>query len=132
VGNFTDVMPITGGQCPAGYEVVNNAQGDNTTEILAFLPELNQNLKLYRDDGFDAISVRMLFGCFDNAPTDRNYAGGVGYLSSGRTTNCDGGGNVDVYLLAQRPEGQVSEPGSMGLFGLAVGGLAWFSRRRKR
>ena len=126
----TNVIPITGGQCPSGYQNVNNASGDNTTEILAFLPELNSNLEKYRNDGFDAISVRMLFGCFGG--TDSKS--GQGYLSGGQTTNCDGGGNVDVYLLAGQvmPDNKVPEPGLLALFGMAMGGLAWTSRRKAK
>lgn len=137
-GSVTDVMPIATGQCPAGYETVNNAQGDNSSEILAFLPELNAGLEGFMENGFDSISVRMMFGCFDNNPLDRNgnpdknYKGGIGYLSSGATANCDGGGNVDVYLLANMPNDTppLPEPGTLALLGLGLAGLAWASRRR--
>ena len=129
-GVVTNVLPITGGQCPAGFDNVNNASGDSTTEILAFLPELNTGLKGYLFQGYDAISVRMLFGCFGG--TDKQS--GRGYLSAGQTTNCDGGGNVDAYLLAGQPmpDNPVPEPGTLALFGLALGGLAWSTRRKVR
>lgn len=128
-GVVTDVIPITGGSCPAGYGTVNNTTGTSTTEILAFLPELNSNLEAYRDLGYDTISVRMLFGCFDKVGDPKS---GVGYLSGGSTSNCDGGGNVDVYLLAgQLAPQQVPEPQSLALFGLALGALACISRRRR-
>lgn len=128
-GNVIDVQPITSGQCPSGYETVNNAQGDNSTEILAFLPELNASLEAYRDQGYDTVSVRMLFGCFGG--TDPKS--GQGYLNSGTTTQCDGGGNVDVYLLANAPlkSPPIPEPGTIALTGLALAGLGWASRRRK-
>lgn len=137
-GVVVDVQPITGGQCSqfgADYETVNNAQGDNSTEILAFLPELNDNLEKYRDqDGFDAISVRMLFGCFGGA----DPKAGQGYLNSGATTNCDGGGNVDVYLLANvpmeapPPPPPVPEPHILALLGLGLVAMGVSSSRRRR
>ena len=128
-GMVTAVTSVAGGQCPDGYDdYVNNATGDNTTEILAFLPELNANLEAYLSDGFDTISVRMLFGCFGG--TDPKA--GSGYLSDGQTTNCDGGGNVDVYLLAGQPipDNHTPEPGSISLIGAALVLLGWTSHLR--
>jgi len=118
-GVVVDVKPITGGQCPAGYESVNNATGDNTTEIIAFLPELNANLEAYLAQGFDTLSVRMLFGCFGG--TDSKS--GQGYLADGSsTTDCDGGGNVDVYLMAAGTgtPNDVPEPGILSLLAMSL------------
>ena len=127
-GNVTDVVPTATGDCPAGYESVNNATGDSSTEIIGFLPELNANLETFAGMGFDAISVRMLFGCFDKAGDNKS---GAGYLSGGSTVNCDGGGNVDVFLMAGAPQAtDLPEPGALVLIGSALLGLAASRRRR--
>lgn len=126
-GNIvTDVVPTTTGNCPDGtYSTVNNATGTSTTEIIAFLPELNAGLEGFAADGYDTISVRMLFGCFDSGGNS-----GVGYLSGGSTTQCESGGAVDVYLLAGAPMNQAPEPGSLALVGLALLGAGAGARRR--
>ena len=64
------ILPITGGQCPAGYNVhIDNAQSTADTEIVAFMPELNTGLEGFLALGYDTISVRMLFGCFGRNST---------------------------------------------------------------
>ena len=129
---ITDVIALPRGPCPAGYDTVNNAQGDNTTEIVAMLPALNANLENWFASGYDTISVRMLFGCFDNNAAT-NSKDGKGYLGdNSKTTQCDGGGNVDIYLLASGgTPTDIPNPGGLALvaLGLLCSGLV--SRRRQ-
>lgn len=134
--NILPILPISGGQCPAGYETaIDNAQSTSDTEIFAFIPELNENLLAFSGAGYDVISARILFGCFGGTPGG-SFQPGIGYLSDestgGATTNCEGGGFGDVYLLAgQVMTTQMPEPGSLALLGLGLWAACW-SRSRLR
>ncbi|OZG70175.1 hypothetical protein BTA51_27255 [Hahella sp. CCB-MM4] len=130
------ILPIPGGQCPAGYETaIDNAQSTSDTEIFAFLPELNAMLEALLAQGYDTISTRMLFGCFGGT-AGGDFQPGLGYLedegNGGETTNCETGGFADVYLLAGAPmdETDVPSPATLALFGLALAGIG-FRRKLK-
>lgn len=126
------ILPISGGQCPAGYEEsTNNAQSTNSAEIVAFLPELNDSLEKYLGLGYDTISVRMLFGCFGGTARG-DFKPGIGYLANdGATTQCENGGYGDVFLVAGAPENRVPEPGSLTLIAVALLTLGVVTARRE-
>jgi hypothetical protein len=132
------ILPIPGGQCPAGYELaLNNAQSTSTTEIFAFLPELNARLEFYLAQGYDVISTRVLLGCFGGT-AGGSFNPGIGYLSDeatgGATTDCENGGFADIFLLAGAPTTfLVPEPQTVTLFGLGLLGIvAVVAMRRRR
>jgi hypothetical protein len=127
------ILPISGGQCPAGYDVhIDNAQSTSDTEIVAFMPELNAGLEGFLALGYDTVSVRMLFGCFGGTPQG-DFQPGVGYLADGgATTQCESGGYGDVYLLAGSPMNRTPEPGSLALLSIAALGLGFGLRRKAR
>lgn len=121
-----------GGTCPAGtattgplLETIDNSQGTENAEFLAFLPELNANLENYIAAGYDTISVRLLFGCFGGTAAGN----GQGYLSdNGQTTNCDSGGFGDVFVIAGAPY-ETPEPTSLALAALGLLGTLALRRR---
>jgi len=129
------ILPISGGNCPSGYEVkIDNAQSTSDTEIVAFMPELNDGLEGFLAAGYDTVSVRMLFGCFGERSTGKKP--GIGYLADeangGATNQCESGGFPDVFLLAGAPENQTPEPGSLVLIAAAFLGLGLASKGTKR
>lgn len=127
------ILPQPGGSCPPGYEIsIDNAKATDSTEIVAFMPELNEGLEGFLADGYDTISVRMLFGCFGGTPRG-SFNPGIGYLEgSGATNQCESGGYGDVFLIVGAPEHQVPEPGSLVLMALALLGIGFGSKRFAR
>lgn len=126
------ILPISGGQCPAGYELaLNNAQSTATTEIAAFIPDLNSGLEGFLAEGYDTVSARMMFGCFGNASTGKKP--GLGYLADDTqgTNNCENGGYADVFLMAGAPMNKVPEPGILGLMAVSLLGFVAATSRRK-
>lgn len=130
------ILPIPGGQCPAGYETaVDNAQSTADTEIFTFLPELNAMLESYLLAGYDTLSTRVLLGCFGGTPAG-SFNPGIGYLSDeGTTDNCGGGGFADIFLLAgdlTEVPPEVPEPPVLALIGVAAAGLFWRRRSTRK
>ncbi len=123
-----------GGSCPAGttstgplIETIDNSQGTENAEFLAFLPELNDSLESFIGAGYDTISVRLLFGCFGGT----KKGNGAGYLSDGgATTNCDSGGFGDVFLLAGSEMYETPEPSALTLAALGLVSAVVLRRRR--
>lgn len=123
-----------GGSCPSAtgstgalIESIDNSQGTENAEFLAFLPELNASLESYIGAGYDTISVRLLFGCFGGTTSN-----GAGYLSDGgETTNCDSGGFGDVFILAGSAMYETPEPATLTLAALGLIGAVVLRRRHR-
>ena len=124
-----------GGSCPSAtgstgalIESIDNSQGTENAEFLAFLPELNASLESYIGAGYDTISVRLLFGCFGGT----TKGNGAGYLSDGgETTNCDSGGFGDVFILAGSAMYETPEPATLTLAALGLIGAVVLRLRRR-
>lgn len=91
--------------CPAGSVFINNNLGTNQTEFIVSFPELNAALEQLIADGYDLLSVQLLFQ---------------------NNTN----GFEDVFILAGAPKTQVPVPGTLLLLGLGLAGLGLATRRR--
>ena len=105
VDNVTgDVTQFDFAACPAGSTKIDNNLGTNDTEFITKIPELD--LLQLAAQGFDRLAFQFqLYNQND--------------------------GFEDVYILAGAPLNRVPEPGTLALVGLAMFGLAGWSRRRK-
>lgn len=122
------VLPVdSGGGCPAGYVLVDNAQSTSSTEFVNFIPELNAGLEAMIAAGFDTISVDVWMGCF-GTKDKKGVPNSPALADGGTTTGCDAGGFGDIFLLAGPGGVRVPEPATAFLIGIALLGLA--ARRR--
>lgn len=95
--------------CPAGSIFINNNLGTNLTEFIVTIPEFNAQLEAYLAQGYDLVSIQLLFQNQNN-------------------------GFEDVFILlgAPRTTTQVPEPGTLLLLGLAaIAGVGVTRYRRK-
>jgi hypothetical protein len=92
--------------CQANSTFINNNLGSNVVEFIAGIPELNAQMESLLAQGYDLVSVQMLF-------TNQND------------------GFEDVFILAGAPRITVPEPSTVLLLSLGILGLGIMSRRRK-
>jgi hypothetical protein len=136
-GAVVNVTSQPGGSCAdpgVGYDElieIKNTLATNLTEIITYLPELDDMLEYFMSIGYDTVSARVLLGCFDNNSQDNTI--GQGYLDGdGATTNCGEGGFPDIFLMAGDVKETTTVPSPSPLMLISLGLILLSMVRSKR